>query len=51
MSEELLDRDCGERYEALGRLGQGAFGEVRLGLDKTTGKTLAGFRREIRVAG
>lgn len=33
--------DPANRWSVLGRLGQGAFGEVRLGLDKTTGADVA----------
>lgn len=44
MAEQLFlpsGQDIKARFETLSRLGQGAFGEVRLGLDKMTGQKVA----------
>lgn len=38
---EFIHEDCAARYRHLGRLGEGAFGDVRFGVDTSTGETVA----------
>ena len=47
--EFFADGPPGSQYQAGARLGEGAFGEVRLGLDKTTGRQVA--LKYVRISG